>query len=449
MEEIVMEKLHQDIKSMVEQVAIPDQKLNDTVQNALFKAKRKDKRNFFTTPNVVATIASVVVLTFGALLYTSYDQSVNGQNETSVMFNLGDEGLQRLVKEGYVQTLSLEAEDQGVKVVLNEGYLDNYQLAVSFQIETDNQKIVTPEKTEISYEWFLEGKSIGPTGIGGWSGILTEEFINKGEIFTYLETEDFPTISDLELKIYSINEVEGDWHFQFQLDKEQEHIVSNDLIEASDKLGNTFQIYQAELTPSQLVMKTNARLLVHDPDSEYREYELAVIGIGEDGTKYLTGSMSSSTYDTPKIEKYQEFYRRIEIPRGVNVYSYEVVPYIATYRGEEVPVEHGKAYNIYKHTVPFAEGEVLGAESPIKVEKIREDSDKIIVTYKMDLSLPVFPSIQNRDTEKAFYPISFKQRGNSVDVTYPKVKASNNLELYMYQATYQTFPNLKTRIDLK
>lgn len=440
-----MEKLHQDIKHMVDQVNIPEDKLHDTVQQALLLAKKKRKSFLVKKQHIVATIAFVLVLTFGVLLLNSYDQSASGDLTNSILFKNGDEGLQRMVSEGKVQDLLLKEKDQGITVMLKEGYLDNHQLAVSFQIETDGN-VTLPKETSLEYEWFLNGKTFGEPG---WVGISTERLINRGEIFTNTDTSKFPINSNLELRIHKINEVTGNWSFQFQLDKREEYIVLTELPVKHDAFGNQLQVTRAELTPSQLQLSTNVTLLSDELYSDFQEIELSIIGIGADGTRYLPRELGYSNHDTPRIDGKKTDYRKTEIPRGVDVYTYQVVPYIVTYQGEEIPVDHGRAFDYYRSTVPFAEGEILGTESSITVEEIEHSKENTIVSFDMEQYVPELPRVQNRKTEEVFYPISFKQEGNTIQATYPKINQSKDMEFYMYDASYQLFPELETTIEFE
>ncbi|WP_047985474.1 DUF4179 domain-containing protein [Ornithinibacillus californiensis] len=440
-----MEKLQQEIEMMVDQIAIPDQKLNAAVQDSLQKARRKRKRFSISKQNLIATFAAVFVLSFGVLLFQSSQEFTSGENTQSTMYSQGDEGLQRLVNEGKVQNLSLEAEDQGIKVLLQEGYLDNHQLAVSFQLDVESN-VKLPEEASLSYEWVVNGNKLGGTS---WGGIRTDDLLENGEILPFPDAENFPASSDFELRITNINEVEGDWSFRFHLDKQEEYIVKDDFPETTDALGNFFHVRKAVLTPSQLELKTNANLSVSKAESGYQLYEVAVIGIGEDDTRHLTGSMRMSSDRRPKVENLKNFYSSFEVPRGANVYSYEVIPYVATYQGEEVPVEHGVAHDFYKITVPFAEDEVLGSESPIKVQQIKQEAKATVVTYAMDPSIPEFPRIYNREADEMISAVSYKNSGNNYEVTYPKVNKNKNLEFLIYDVSYQLFPDLATKIELK
>ncbi|GGA80253.1 DUF4179 domain-containing protein [Ornithinibacillus halotolerans] len=439
-----MEKLHQDIKQMVDHVTIPDEKLHSTVQNALLKATKKEKQTHIKKHHIIAAIASIFVMAFGVLLFQSYEEIASGDHsKKSILFQNGDEGLQRMVMEGKVQDLSLEVEDQGIKVLLKEGYIDNSKMAVSIQIIPDST-ITFPEHTSLTYEWLLDGEPIGPPGS---ERIPTEELISNGYIYIDIYT-NFPPTANLEFHISKINEVEGNWSFQFQLSKNEEFIVESNFEVKQDAFGNSLQIIRAELTPSELNLVTNVNLFLDEAVSGFQDYKLAIVGVGSDGERYIPSQVMSTFYDTPRVDGKQGFYRNMKLPRGVNVYSYLIVPYIITYQGEKVTSAYGEGYNYDHYSVPFAEDEIIGAENPIKVEKIKQESDRTVVTYEMDLGVPEFPYIHNRDTEEMTYPISYRSDGSTIEVSYPKIETTKGLEFFMYIKTYQKFPGLQTEINL-
>ncbi|MEH7235138.1 DUF4179 domain-containing protein [Bacillus sp. JJ1562] len=452
-----MEKLHQDIKSMVNHVSVPTEKLNETVQTALLSGKKQRKRRIFHIPNITASIASLFILAIGGILFTSFyfgpekneaDFSKQELPEKisyadSIFYNVGDAGLRRMALEGRTKNLSLVAEDKGLKVILEEGYLDSQQMVLSYRVEDPNSVISAYREANISYELFVNGKYSGSSGSGG---MKTEELSSKGDIF-YIETsKGFPTNPEIEIKIVSINNVEGNWSFNFDLEKEEEFIKKSTLASKEDDKGNYFSVVQARLTPSKLVLNTGTRLKLEESYSEFSYYDIAVVALGPDDTIFLDNYNRRGTNDSYDLEAPELLVNdKVEIPRRTNSYSYRIVPYFATFKGEKVD-ESGYMWD--EIIAPFSQGATLEAHTKVRVEKIKHNADETIVYYEMNAVLPSFPIIIDRENGFELKALSYKQQKNLVEVTYPKVKNPESSKFLMYDLTYEVFSDLEVEIDL-
>ncbi|WP_026908890.1 DUF4179 domain-containing protein [Paucisalibacillus globulus] len=443
-----MEKLRHEISRMVDDVPVPNQKLDDTVQTALIKAKKQEKRSFFKKQNLIATIASVFVVAFGILLLNTDQETASGDiGNTSILYQQGDVGLQRMVTEGNTQEIGMEVENQGYKVILEEGYIDNHQMAISVRMETEDTIEPLPELTEFTYEFFVDGKPQG-------KGIIfyhTKELITNGDTITFGYPEKIEPDSELALQITEINGVEGDWGFSLNLDKQTEFIVLKDIPSKEDDLGNSFVVRYVEMTPTTLKINANTDVLVDYTVNGSKDFSFEVIGISKDGEMFLSDSISISSYLDPEVNttRLERYYDVIEVPRGVNVYSYKIIPYIVTHQGVEVKHEHGEGFKANEHTTPFKEGEIIGSNSEFKVENIKQEKDATIVTYETNTLIPSFPTIINREKDEYINVVSFKNNGDKVEVTYPKVEVDKKTKFLLYEASYQVFPELETQIDLK
>ncbi|MEH7382694.1 DUF4179 domain-containing protein [Bacillus sp. JJ1533] len=453
-----MEKLHQDIKSMVEHVTVPTEKLNETVQTALIAGKKQRKRRFFQVPNVMASIASLFILAIGGLLFTSYylgapgkEGQISGKQETesipyteSIFYNVGDGGLKRMALEGRTKNLSVESEDQGLKVVLEEGYLDSQQMALSYRVEDPNSVLGAHSEANISFELYVNGEYRGDSGSGG---LKTEDLSRQGGIFHFETSKEFPTNPEIEIKIVSINNVEGNWSFRFELEKDKESIQKSSLTSKEDDQGNYLSVVQAHLTPSKLVLNTETKLILEKSYSDLSHFDISVVALGPDGTVYLDNYNRRSSNDSFDLNaSVLMVHEKVEIPRKSNSYIYRIVPYIITFKGGEV-VNNGYIANDI--TSPFNQGAILETDSKIKVAEIKDKPGETIVYYEMDKSLPIFPIIKDRNNDIEYEAISFKQQDSLFEVTYPKVKNPESSQFLMYDATYEVFSDLETEIDLK
>ncbi|WP_449538712.1 hypothetical protein [Ferdinandcohnia sp. Marseille-Q9671] len=452
-----MEKLRQDIKSMVDKVSVPTEKLNETIQVALSSGNKRRKPSLLKMPNALASIASIFILAIGGLLFTSYyfgppeketqfssqEQAEKIQYADSILYNVGDAGLKRMAMEGRTKNLSLESEDQGVKVILEEGYLDSQQMAISYRLDlTGSMKFI--KETSISLDLFVNGKY---RGNHGYSGMGTNELFDSGDIFQFETSERFPEHPEIEIRIKSINNIEGNWAFTFDLQKEKEYIKKSSVAEKIDEKGNIFKINQALLTPSHLQLNTRTTLMLEKSYSDYSHFEMSIIALGSDGIVFLEDYIRRSGNDSYQLEAPElTVQEKVEIPRNKNLYLYKVVPYIVTFKGEKID-DNGYIWD--EITAPFLKGAVLETNSQIKVAAIKENAGETIVSYNMETLLPIFPIIKDRNNDTEYRAISYKQQENLLEVTYPKVKNPESSQFLMYDATYDVFSDLEVELDLQ
>lgn len=473
-----MDKLQREIKSMVDHVSVPTKKVNDTVQAALLSANKSKNRSFNIKHNIIVGIASVFVLAIGALLFTSYSPEL-GSNEIdsnntplatptpkksastpnnavipyseSIFFNKGDEGLKKMEIEGKTQNISLASEDKGIKVILEEGYIDNQRMAISFRLDPININYEPEEVSNILIELLVDGESKGTHSFSG--GLEMKELVDEGDIFHFTDLGNLPSQPKIGINIQLINEIEGNWSFSFDMQKEEEDIQQSDRAEKTDEDGSKFSINEAHLTPSLLKLNTTTSINLDKNMPENSFLFTSIVAFGPDGVVYFSGpsrsySNGANTFEPIVSERTKN--ESHEIPRGNNSYSFKIVPYIVTFNGAE-PTSDGNGFNWDEITSPFQEGKILEASSKIKVEKIIYDTNKTVVYYDMDLdpSLPRVPTIINHETTEWFEAISFKKQDNFIEVTYPKVENPESLELLMYNATYKVFSDLAIEFDLK
>lgn len=443
-----MEKLQEDVKRMVNNVHVPTDKLNQTVLESLKIGRSTKRQSFVKKQTLFASIASIFILAIGALLLPSFLESSTTANVPhNILYNNGTEGLKMMVKEGKVNNLSLESEDQNIKVVLEEGYLDNHQLALSYYIEFKDQLSKNNETTDIELELLVNKHS---DGISYFSGMNTKDLEQRGDILRFFNTKEFPPSSELEIHIHKINGIKGNWSFAFTLPKESEFIEKTSPIVKTDANENVFAVNNVQLTPSVLLLETKTDLKLKEPLPQNSYLELLLIAIGPNGTMYpekpLRSSSKKGAYDQIVFDR--AIFEDIQLHRSINAYQYKIVPYITTYKGREVPSSNGKAYIWDSVTEPFKIGAILNLEAKIKVADIKVQSDKTIVHYEMDPLQPVFPNIRNHKTDQMYEAISFKQFSDHIEVTYPNVSNREELEFYIVDSAYKVFSDLEITIDL-
>ncbi|CEG25478.1 DUF4179 domain-containing protein [Bacillus sp. B-jedd] len=456
-----MEKLHLDVKRMVDSIPVPEYKLNATVEAAIEIGKNQRKRSFMNKQNALASIAAVFILAIGTLLISSYDRnSLTGQSEKiipyedSIFYQASlDEGLKRMAMEGRTKDLLLVAEDQGIKVFLEKGYLDNKQLALSYRLEfaeNADLKAKTLEKTDISTMLLVDGLSKGPSG---YSGMPTKDVIEKGWVMTFDATKGIPSNPELELRIDSINGIQGNWDFKFKLKKEEEYIAVSDTPEKNDKNGNSFSVNHAELTPTNLQLRTTTQVKLEKEMPKYSFLEFSIVAPGNNGFTHIIKmhgrSSNKDNVYSGLLPSDLTLNEQIDIPRETNSYSYKIVPYIFTFKGEETADKSGIMADEYY--TPFKAGTVLEGKSDIKAVAIKTDQEKTVVTYDMALNpvVPKFPVIADREKTQWLTASSFREKDGYVEVVYPKVENPDEVEFVLWDTSYILFPELEIDLKLK
>ncbi|MGY3715507.1 DUF4179 domain-containing protein [Sutcliffiella cohnii] len=443
-----MDQMERNIKRMVDSVDVPSAKLEETVNRSLQIAKKQNNRAFNRRQNIFASIASIFILAIGALLFTSYLQdgkdSTASLTKNSIMFQLGDDSLKRMVVEGRVTDLSLEVEDKGIKVILEEAYLDNLQLAVTYRIEgiEANNYISSNTKLRINGndpEWYKD-----------------MNHSDEKTIATFTLSKELPSISDIEFKITSIENIEGDWSFRFPIENQKEYITSNSVVRKTDDVGNFFSLNKQLLTPSTLTIHASSILNIEeDLPRDFSHQEFAVVAIGNDGETYLEpthhqyGTNSLMDITAPSVISNNI----IEINRRKDLYSYKLTPYFVTYKGEKEGGQN-RGYSLYLDEIkaPFLKEATLSLQqAKYKVLDIKHYPDKTIVYYDINNLLPHFPKIFDQARETYYDAKSYKVEQDYVRVIYPKINNyhKDSLQLMMYDATYKVYSDLAIEIDMK
>lgn len=448
-----MGNFHQDFKRMVDDVPVPTKKLDQLANTTLEEVRRKKNRTFHNRQRLFASVASVMVIIISSLLFSTYllgQASIS--TEDSILFTKGDAGLKRMVEEERVKELFLVSEDQGVKVTLVEAFLDNNQLAFSYsvQLKEEHRELMTEDQSNISMKVISDGKTI----VEDSTSSRVNAKLEYSEIFTLRDAniKRIHDSSEMEIHIGEINGVKGEWSFKFPLEKEREYIERKQDAPFVDKLGNSFFLSGIQLTPSMLQFNMKRELIVENEQNSLSTLEIAVI-TEKEGEFFIErllrrSSESRNAYHPQELDL--SMVEKIEIARGTDSYQYQIIPFISNYKREIVEDNRPDEKFIFEEIrVPFLEGEILTAPSPIEVVEIKNSVDFTIVYYAMDTSVPRFPTIINRENDSWNYPISFKLHGDFVEVKYPKVKENESLELFVYDTDYQTFPGLDIRLDFK
>ncbi|NRG44484.1 DUF4179 domain-containing protein [Bacillus sp. CRN 9] len=440
-----MEKLQNELKNMIDEVHVPTDKLNAAVDEALKKGRRKHIHNSKGIQRlIVSTVAAAVIGISGIIYSAHHSTQADDPLSDSLLYHYGDEGIQRVVEKGKAQRLNLVAEDQGMKIILEEGYLDDSQMVISYRVEGEkfhnlNNHISMLDLTVDDNSSINTGIMLNPKG-----GLIT---FSKASLFK------IPDQPNIELNINSVGHVDGNWSFNFELKKEEElfKISYFDRIVQKDNQGNSFAITEAKLTPSQLMFRTKLDIKPVSWLQDTSVIEVTQLSVQKDGLIIPEDGFLSYENTNGELEREnQYFYETSEMPRKTDAHTYRFVPYIATYNGQKEDIDDYGTKELIRDTmsVPFKVGSTIKINHEIELLDFYEKNEKLIVHFKMNKDLPVFPWLSDNYGEN--YNIqSFKIHDNYIEAHYPKIKNIDNLSMNLYDGNYHLLSDLIIDLEFK
>ncbi|MDG5787141.1 DUF4179 domain-containing protein [Evansella sp. AB-P1] len=451
-----MKKFQGDVKNLIDNVSVPTNRLNNTVNQAIETAKSQKNVRFHKKQKLWASVASMLVLALGSLLLTTHFLgAADKQEQESILYAQGHAGLQRMVEEDRQTNLSLVALDKNIKVTIEEGYLDNSELALSMTINMpQNMNLYSNSNM---YEPTLHGE-LFVNGISRSNFSYSHHSIKHDytfeTIYTLDQTRNIQENDEITIEIDNINGVDGNWRFSFHLEKEEEYIENRDYTTVEDAIGNSFYIGTKRLSPTLLEFTAKTTIVEGEPLEGFSTYEMSVIAIGDDGEMFIQDwySRGSNQYEAPYHPEEFPFTlgESVKVSRSVDAYTYRVTPYIASYNAREVIIpDGGIGYNWDRIAVPLEKGAIISTESPVEVLAIIQEEEHTIVHITMDPSIPVMPRIAERGSKDHTKAISYKINDNFIEVKYPKLEELKSQEIFMFDATYQVFPELTQKFSLK
>lgn len=279
--------------------------------------------------NIVLLMATAPVL---ALILTlsiqDFGQKIEKQPQSAELKSppesdssfFGDEGIQRVKKEGKFQQINQTVEDNGIAVTLHEVMYDGARIAIVYSLDTEKD-LQTPSKVFPFEKIFINGKRFMNYSVSG--GFTNEE--DKYIIEHHL-TEELPDEFQMDYEMISIGDQKGQWNFSIPIKKTEGgyKYVKSDSSEAS---GDLFlELEEATFAPSAAKFKIHLsepaeNAMSRDPFNRY-VFEIKDEkgnALTEISAETITGEESEGTY-TGIFHKYYEPVK--DIPETITIQPY-------------------------------------------------------------------------------------------------------------------------------
>ena len=268
--------MEKDIKKMFEDIPIPKEKLNATVQESLSTITMNEKYKERKKQRWMVSIASLFVIGLISILLQVFISEQNqAEKPNSIFLQKGDAGLVKVVREGKVQYLNITETHDHVKVTVEEAFYDKNRLAVSYNVESNSEV-----NEDIQFSWRIDGSLINP------NTILEHKWnIEPNKSYSDIIEIDPNQVSgnEIELVMHSSKDLTRTWSFQFELEQDSEYISFTPVKKMVNQQSN-FELITARVSPS--IIKVEAELVVVNKekiDINKLDYSLAVTGIDHEG----------------------------------------------------------------------------------------------------------------------------------------------------------------------
>ncbi|WP_157842786.1 DUF4179 domain-containing protein [Bacillus alkalisoli] len=276
--------IEKDIKKMFEDIPIPKEKLNATVQESLSTITMNKKYKERKKQRWMVSIASIFVIGLVSILLQVFiseqNQAEKEEQPNSIFLQTGDAGLVKMVKDGKVKKFNLTATHEHVKVTLEEAFYDKNRLAVSYKVESNSEM-----KEDIQFSWRIDGTLINQ------NTVLEHKWnIEPNKSYSSIIEIDPNQVSGnkIELVMHSSKDLTRTWSFQFELEQDSEYISFTPVKKMVNQFSN-FELIMAKVSPS--IIKVEAELVVVNKekiDMNKLDYSLAVTGIDHEGVEVKT-----------------------------------------------------------------------------------------------------------------------------------------------------------------
>lgn len=280
--------MEKDIKEMFEDIPIPKEKLNATVQESLRTITINEKYKERKKQRWMVSIASLFVIGLISILLQVFISEQNqAEKPDSIFLQAGDAGLVKMVKDGKVKKFNLTATHEHVKVTLEEAFYDKNRLAVSYKVEANSEV-----KEDIQFSWRIDGTLINQ------NTVLEHKWnIEPNKSYSSIIQIDPNQVSgnEIELVMHSSKDLTRTWSFQFELEQDSEYISFTPVKKMVNQHSN-FELITARVSPS--IIKVEAELVVVNKekiDMNKLDYSLAVTGIDHEGEEVKTEYIQLST----------------------------------------------------------------------------------------------------------------------------------------------------------
>ncbi|WP_413374794.1 DUF4179 domain-containing protein [Alkalihalobacillus sp. 1P02AB] len=439
-----MERFGRNIKESMEEVPVPKEKLEQTIQQAIVKAKHEKPRR---KHRLFVSIASMLMVGILGVLITvlgyGEEEKLGEGRATSIFLEEDDVPyLKRLALNKQYTKLNVSSEQDGIKVTLEDVIYDQNVFAVSFRIEQEEER----ETLEIEQNLML-GHDANTFKVKAVYPIAENNEVASIFYIPYEDAKGWDNNLEVTMQITRIGEKKGEWDFVFNVDKY--HTLA-------PQYSNIF--YGKEILSEYKRIELNRYRedqdfayfegFVHLPKEQEELSWLPAIPeilpsvatkIGE-GHYSFHEKISRANKVSSSFEYEQENYQNVINDKSED---YKATPIRIDYplqRGGErpsfmlIPIQHQPFHYIREREL--LENTVLPQENlELKVKSITHQDEFTSIIVESDKELIYFPfemfRVYNK-LESEIYPLlEMKMNGTEIELIYPKLpeQSKNYMEV--------------------
>ncbi|MBU5213152.1 DUF4179 domain-containing protein [Heyndrickxia oleronia] len=207
-----------NIKDSIDEINVPHDKLNLTIDAAIKKAQQKQKKKIKKIyPFIGIAVFSICLLISSAFVSPAMAKVLSTIPVLNSVFEfIGDKGLNIASKKGLSEKIEKTVTDQNISITLKDIFFDGTRLSISYIQEF-------PEKRDELGEFELKVNGEKVNFADNRSG----EFISSNQYAGVINIEgmdDLPDSFNLGMRLHNIGEVKGNWNFEIPVTKSKEKV---------------------------------------------------------------------------------------------------------------------------------------------------------------------------------------------------------------------------------
>lgn len=214
----------------------PSEDVFENVLNSLNKTNKKNNKGYLYMKRTLCSVAAFVIL-IGILISSAFVSPAMAEVVRnipvigSIFEYMGDNGLKDAKKQGVVSTINEVAEDQGIRITINDVLYDDARIVISFKEECKGEfknflgienDILINDKLAPCFGIGITEKKVSE---GVYVGLLTIDIGDSTDVDNGLSTDPkffSGTLADeftLGFHVREIEGVKGNWNFNIPVSK--------------------------------------------------------------------------------------------------------------------------------------------------------------------------------------------------------------------------------------
>ncbi|MQR97599.1 DUF4179 domain-containing protein [Fictibacillus phosphorivorans] len=432
-----------DIKHAIEDIHIPLDKLNKTIELGIKRGQvklPKPKRRLYPIIGVASITTFLLVgSAFVSPAMANVLSTIPGFK--SVFEFAGDNGLQIASEKGYSQKIALTESDKDIKLTINDVYYDGTRLSLGYIQESSHS---LGELGELELK--VNGKRINFGDSRSGEYISDNQY--AGVINIYPEDE-IPDSFDLEIELNNIGKVAGDWNFKVPIEKSTAQIKTIRVDKTIVYKDTTITVNSLKIGPAGI--KISTKLSSKDKENPYlidgKNYQVNLLNA--DGMALTQEEVSGGGND--KEIKMNYGYAPLEEETESLTFS----PFLISMPNGDPP---NTSAPLEKSKLPITLDQ--GEMGKIIVTDVKHLKDKTLLYFKVDSEFPYDDHMNyntvwledesgtNLTIKKKSYPERIEQ--NSYVQEFKEVDTNAPLKvLTKKMATLEVVKELELKIPLR